>query len=423
MPKVLVVDDDQMMVKLVQITLGKFGYTIVTAHDGIEALRKAKTEKPDLIILDVMMPGTDGFEVARRVRRNPSIKNIPILVLTAKDDATNKVQAFSIGVDDYLTKPFEINELVARVSSLLRRFDLVKKEHMEEVAEGQLIAVHSLRGGQGCSSLAINIGIGFYKLWSKPTILLDNVFTSGQIALMLDTPVHRTWADFSENGSADFSDDALYSSITAHASGLHFLAAPSDPVEAAKVDHYAVQAAISTLRSRYEYLVADLAHDFSNATLEVLEAADRVLLVFSPEIVSVRLAAMALRVYNELDFHSNKVQLTLVRNSARSLLKVPEIEQALHHSIAYNIPYAPEAANRAIASGVPFLIRDPKIPLSSAIEDLAYFTSKPVHQEIPPAKPSNTWKRVNSRHSLTTKKNRQRKLRLPLLGSPGEATA
>ena len=423
MPKVLVVDDDRMMVKLVQITLSKFGYTIVTANDGIEALRKAKTEKPDLIILDVMMPGIDGFEVARRIRRNPTIKNISILVLTARDDASNKVQAFSIGVDDYLTKPFEINELVARVSSLLRRTAFVKKENMEEVADGQLIAVHSLRGGLGCSSLAINTGIGLYKLWSKPTILLDNVFTSGQIALMLDTPVHRTWADFAEASGADFSDDALYSSITVHGSGLHFLAAPSDPIEAAKVDHYAVQAAISTLRTKYEYLVADLAHDFSNTTLEVLEAADRVLLVLNPEIVTVRLAAMALGVYKELDIHSNKVQLTLVRNSARSLLKVPEIEQVLHHSIYYDIPYAPEAANRAIASGFPFLIRDPKIPLSSAIEDLAYFTSKPVHQEILPSIPSKTWQRVNSRHKLSTGKNRQSKLGLPLVGIPGESTA
>jgi pilus assembly protein CpaE len=386
-------------------------------------LRKAKTEKPDLIILDVMMPGIDGFEVARRVRRNPTIKNTPILMLTAKDDASNKVQAFSIGVDDYLTKPFEINELVARVSSLLRRFDLVKKENLEEVAEGQLIAVHSLRGGLGCSSLAINIGIGLYKLWSKPTILLDNVFTSGQIALMLDTPVHRTWADYAETGSTEFSDDALYSSITVHESGLHFLAAPSDPVEADKVDHYAVQAAISSLRTRYEYLVADLAHDFSNNTLEVLEAADRVLLVLSPEIVSVRQAAMALRVYNELDFHSNKVQLILARNAAKSLLKVPDIEQALHQTISYEIPYAPEAVTRAIASGVPFLVRDPVVPVAATIEDLAYFTSKPVHQEIPPAKPSNTWKRVNSRNRLTTKKNRQWNLRLPLLGDPGEAMA
>jgi pilus assembly protein CpaE len=422
MPRVLVVDDDPMLAKLVQITLSKAGYTIVTANDGIECLRKTKRDKPDLIILDVSMPGIDGFEVARRIRKDPTTKNIPILMLTGRNDASNKVQAFSIGVDDYLTKPFDINELVARVSSLLGRSLPVKKEHLEESAEGQIVAVHSLRGGLGCSSLALNIAIGFHKLWSKRTILLDNVFTAGQISLMLDTPVHRTWADYAETGGVDYNDDALYSSILVHESGLHFLAAPSDPVEANKVDHYAVSAALSTIRTRYEYLVADLSHDFSNPTLEVLEAADRILLVLSPEIVSVRLATMVLRVYNELDFHSNKVQLILVRNSAKSFLKVAEIEKALHHSISHIIPYSPEATNRAIASGVPFLIRDPKIPLSSAIEDLAYFTSKPIHQQIPPPKPSKTWQRVNRRHRLSNGKRRQRKLQLPLLGNLGEVS-
>lgn len=417
MQKVLVVDDDRILVKLLQITLSNVGHLIITANNGIEALRKAKTEKPDLIILDIGLPDIDGFEVARRIRRNPTIKHIPILMLTGRNDANYRVQAFSIGVDDYLTKPFDNNKLAAKVSSLLRRTAMVKKEHLGEVIEGHLVAVHSLRGGLGCSSLAINIDIGFYNLWSKPTILLDNVFTSGQISLLLDTPVRRTWADFSETADTDYSDDALYSSITAHRSGLHFLAAPSDPVEADKVDQFAVQAAISILRTSYEYMVADLAHDFSNTTLEVLEAADRVLLVLCPEIVSVRLAAMALRIYDELDFHSDKVQLVLVRNSTRSLLKVPEIEQVLHHSISYDIPYAPEAANRAIASGIPFLIQDPNTSLSAAIEDLAYFTSKPVHQEVPPPEPSTTWQRVNSRHRLSPDKNQQRNLPLPLLGT------
>lgn len=421
MPKILIVDDDPMMVKLVQISLSKVGYTIVTAADGVEGLRKAKKETPDLIILDIMMPGIDGFEVARRIRRDPNINKIPILVLTAKSDARNKVQAFSIGVDDYITKPFEIKALVARVSALLRRFDLVKKDQFGEVSKGRLIAVHSLRGGLGCSSLAVNLGIGLFNLWSLPTILLDNVFTSGQVTLMLDTPVHRTWADFAEIAGADYSDDVLYSSITVHGSGLHFLAAPSDPVEADKVDHFAVKAAVSTLRTRYEYLVADLAHDFSNTTLEVLEAADQVLLLLSPEIISVRLAAMAIRVYDELDFHSNKVQLILVRDAARSLLKIPEIEQALHHSITHVIPYSPAAANRAIASGVPFIVRDPMNPLSSAIEDLAYFSSKPTHQEILPSRPSETWQRVNSRHKLSSAKNRKKGTQLRLQGNSKKA--
>ncbi len=420
MPRILVVDDDPIQVKLAQTTLNKAGYTIVSASNGVDGLRSAKREKPDLIILDVNMPGIDGFEVARQIRQSPVTKHVMILMLTASTDANYKVLAFSIGVDDYLTKPYDIGELVARVSSLLRRSEQVKKDNFEEVAEGRLVAVHSLRGGLGCSSLAINLSIGLYKLWSKPTILLDNVFTSGQIALLLDTPVHRTWADYIEHAGVDYSEDALYSSITIHGSGLHFLAAPSDPIEADRVDQYAVQSAITTLRTRFEYMVADLPHDFSNKTLEVLESADRVLLVLSPEIVSVRQAAMTLRIYNELDFHSDKVHLVLVHNSAKSFLKQKEIEQALHQSISYSVPYDPVSANRAVASGVPYISQHPQIPLSAAIEDLAYFSSKPIHREIPPPKPTGSWQRVNKRHGLSAGKDRKGRSSLPLLGKLGE---
>lgn len=416
MPRILIVDDDPILVKLLETTMSRAGYATLSATDGKTGLRIAKSEQPDLIILDVMMPGMDGFEVARKIRQSTTTTQIMILMLTASSDANNKVQAFSIGVDDYLTKPFEISELVTRVSTLLRRSEQVRKGTMAGVAEGRLVAVHSLRGGLGCSSLAINLAVGMKNLWSKPTILMDNVFTSGQIALLLDTPVNRTWIDFAEIAEADYSEDALYSSISVHESGLHFLASPSDPVEADRVDHYAVKAAISILRRRYEYILADLSHDFSNRTLEVLEAADRILLMLGAEIVSVRLAAMTLRIYKELEFHSDKVQIVLVQHTKKSLLKKEEIEQALRHSISYSVPFDAEAADRAIASGVPFISQNPRIPLSSAVEDLAYFLSKPIHLKNPPPKPSSTWQRVNSRHKSSTRKNRKGKLGLPILG-------
>ena len=419
MPSILIVDDDPILVKLLETAMSRAGYETSSASDGRTGLHRAATKIPDLIILDVMMPGMDGFEVARQIRQSPTTNRIKILMLTAISDANNKVQAFSIGVDDYLTKPFEIGDLVGRVSNLLRRSEQLNRSSCDGVAEGHLIAVHSLRGGLGCSSLAINLAVGLKNLWSKPTILMDNVFTSGQIALLLDTPVNRTWIDFAEIAAADYSKDALFSSISIHGSGLHFLASPSDPVEANRVDHYAVQAAIPILRRRYEYIVADLSHDFSNTTLEALEAADRILLVLSPEIVSVRLAAMTLRIYNELELHSDKVQIVLMQHAEKSLLKKQEIERALNHSISYSLPYEPEAVNQAIASGVPFISQSPKNPLSSAVEDIAYFSSKTIHLENPPSKSSSTWQRVNSRHKLSTRKNRKGKMKLSILGHRG----
>jgi two-component system alkaline phosphatase synthesis response regulator PhoP len=116
--KVLVVDDEASIVELIRFNLEKEGYEVVEAYDGVEALRVVRAESPDLIILDLMLPGIDGIEVCQAVRRESSV---PIIMLTAKGEEFDKVLGLSVGADDYVTKPFSIRELVARVKAVLRR--------------------------------------------------------------------------------------------------------------------------------------------------------------------------------------------------------------------------------------------------------------------------------------------------------------
>lgn len=119
--KVLVVDDDESILELVKINMELMGHDVLTAPDGIKGFAVAKQELPDLIILDVMMPEVDGYTVAQRLRQYPATKDIPILMLTALGMLQNKVHGFNSGVDDYLVKPFELDELKVRVKALLRR--------------------------------------------------------------------------------------------------------------------------------------------------------------------------------------------------------------------------------------------------------------------------------------------------------------
>ena len=121
MAKILVIDDDLAINELIKVNLELHGYEVVQAYNGIEGFAKAKQEVPALIILDVMMPEVDGFTVAQRVRQNSETSEIPILMLTALSELNDKVNGFNIGVDDYLTKPFEIEELLVRVRALLKR--------------------------------------------------------------------------------------------------------------------------------------------------------------------------------------------------------------------------------------------------------------------------------------------------------------
>jgi DNA-binding response OmpR family regulator len=123
--KILVVDDEISLQETLAYNLSKEGYTVEVAGDGNQALELARSSKPDLVILDVMLPGLDGFEVCRILRQEA---NIPVLMLTARDDEIDRVVGLEVGADDYLVKPFSMRELNARIKALLRRVRLIREE-------------------------------------------------------------------------------------------------------------------------------------------------------------------------------------------------------------------------------------------------------------------------------------------------------
>ena len=121
--KILVVDDEKHIVRLVQANLDRAGYTVVTAYDGKEALEKVAEENPDLVVLDVMMPYMDGFEVLQNLRRNPTTRDIPVIMLTAKAQDADVFKGWQSGVDCYLTKPFNPMELLSFVKRIFDSMD------------------------------------------------------------------------------------------------------------------------------------------------------------------------------------------------------------------------------------------------------------------------------------------------------------
>jgi len=133
--KILVVDDEEAIVELTAFNLKKEGYEVVRAFDGREALRLVKEEKPDLIVLDLMLPEIDGLEVCRRIRQE---SRIPILILSAKKEEVDRIIGLELGADDYVTKPFSPRELLARVKAILRRSEEVPEE-VERVVRGSLV--------------------------------------------------------------------------------------------------------------------------------------------------------------------------------------------------------------------------------------------------------------------------------------------
>lgn len=130
--KILVVDDEEHIAELISYNLSSNGYKVITANNGIDAVKVAIEEKPSLILLDLMIPGKDGYDVCKEVRSNNEIRNTPIIMLTAKSEELDKILGLELGADDYITKPFSIKELLARVSSVLRRYN-INKENVENI--------------------------------------------------------------------------------------------------------------------------------------------------------------------------------------------------------------------------------------------------------------------------------------------------
>ena len=126
--KILVVDDEENIAELISYNLTSNGYKVITANNGNDAVKLAVEEKPNLILLDLMIPGKDGYDVCKDVRSNSEIRNTPIIMLTAKSEELDKILGLELGADDYITKPFSVRELLARVKAVLRRFSISEPE-------------------------------------------------------------------------------------------------------------------------------------------------------------------------------------------------------------------------------------------------------------------------------------------------------
>ncbi len=156
--RVLVVDDDAKTVELVKLYLNRDGYKVLTAYDGVEALRLAREGHPDLIVLDIMLPGMDGLEVCRTLR---SESDVPIIMLTARTTEQERLTGLGLGADDYVTKPFSPREVAARVRAILRR--LPGERGPEEIKHGDL-TVNFIKYEASLSGKPLNLTTVEFKL-------------------------------------------------------------------------------------------------------------------------------------------------------------------------------------------------------------------------------------------------------------------
>ena len=202
--KVLVVEDEPILLETLAYNLSRQGYEVCQAITGRQALEVARREMPDLVVLDVMLPGIDGFEVCRILRQE---SNVPILMLTARDEVVDRVVGLEMGADDYMTKPFSMRELMARVKAMMRRARLIREEYVAEAGEKDT-PVDKKQGLLTFGNLLIDLARREVRLNDQPLRLKPKEYDlllflarNQGIALSRDLILERVWGWEHQGGS------------------------------------------------------------------------------------------------------------------------------------------------------------------------------------------------------------------------------
>jgi pilus assembly protein CpaE len=354
MAKILVVDDDHSVRRLLEYTLKQEGYEALLAADGAEGLRLWQTEEPSLILLDVLLPKLDGYQVATKIRSEeaPGV-HTPIIMLTSERDVEQKVRALRAGADDYLIKPFHPAELVARIRSLLSRFapreTLVGRPPM-----GRLEVFYGAKGGVGTTTIAINAAIALHRELGRSVCLVDGNLQFGDHRVFLDLGLDRK--SVVDVVSAPTIDPELVRQVVQrHDSGIDLLLAPPSPEMAELITPEHMPTILEILRQSYDYVLVDVDKHLDEVTLRILDAADRVFVVMTADLSCLKNVRLVLETIGHLGYEERKVALVLNRSNAFTGINVKAAEQALRRPIEYQVINEYRGAISALNTGAPVM--------------------------------------------------------------------
>ena len=354
--KILIVDDDLDTLKLVGLILQRHGFQIAAASGGLQALSKAATERPDIILLDLMMPDLDGYEVTRRLRANAALAHIPIIMFTAKTLLDDKVAGFEAGADDYLTKPTHPSELVAHVKALIARSQATQAR-TAPIALGRIVSFLSAKGGAGTSTAALNFAAAAAQT-GQHVILADLHPGSGSIGLMLGMTARPSAGSLLAKPISDLDQRTVGDQLTAHPSGIRVLASAPEPSEVHLTNNAAqVETVAKTLAQMSQLLVLDLGTGLAEASRRIAALSDLLVVVSEPTRLSLLQSKALVARLMDLGLPAARIEVVLVNRSPSTLqISWQQAEQMLGAKISTIVTPAPELAYQSVEAGTPMVL-------------------------------------------------------------------
>ncbi|MFV1949793.1 MAG: response regulator [Anaerolineales bacterium] len=371
---ILIIDDDIDTLKLVGIMLERKGFKILASTTGKKGLQLVNEEYPDLILLDIMIPDIDGYEISRSIRSNPETESIPIIMFTARSQVDDKVEGLEAGADAYITKPARPRELFAQVNSILKRspqraagFQTPPKE------KGKLLGVISSKGGIGISTLAINLAIELKKQSGKNILLSD--FRPGQGTISMDLEVHNTsgMINLLEQEDPAEVSDLISDSVLDHKSGIKTLLSSHHPTDSKYITHNEQFLQIAKqIIFQADYIVLDLGPSLTPISTSILPVCDKILICLEPSPSNVTQTRILIQDLINKGIGEGRFIIVLINRQRSGVqLSWEQAENQLERKIDQIFTPVPELAYQAAATNSPMVQRADDSMTADQFRDLA----------------------------------------------------
>jgi DNA-binding response OmpR family regulator len=375
--KILIVDDDFDTLHMVGKMLERHGFKILAANNGEKAIQMAQSNSPDLILLDVMMPGMDGYEVTRELRGLENTAFIPIILFTAKAQVDDKLEGFEAGADDYLTKPTHPAELIARVNTILTR----PKTTTLEIDEGtppplenaKVIGVISPKGGLGATTLAVNLAISLHRFTNDYVTLAELRPGFGSIGLQLGYRKSDALNNLLKMPANEIKIRDVEKGFVTHGSGIQILLASYNPGDAElsqAVDQ--IETVVKQLPRIAATTVLDLGVGLTEINRKIIPYCTHLIVLVEPIPQTILQTKSLIHSLQNLDVAEYRI-LPVLLNRLRLEITVPntQVQQELGLQFAGVIMPAPELAVQAASRNEPIIIFQPDSITARQFQKLA----------------------------------------------------
>ncbi|MEM7333870.1 MAG: response regulator [Chloroflexota bacterium] len=364
MARIFVIDDDEQLLRMVGMMLERGGHTITLVNNPIDGLEQLKQDRPDLLVLDVMMPNMSGHDLAREIRKDKTIGNLPILVLTARSQEIDKATALKSGANDYLSKPVTSQELIERVDALLTN----SNNGSQASKNNFVITFFGFRGGVGKTTLAVNTAAALRRISQQEVLLMDLTPSTGQSLAHMRLQSRNSWADLPADGSFEW--ETLKENLILHPSGLRVLPAPTLPVRPLTLTGETVSSIINIAREQTTFTIIDAPAFFSPAFEVAMQEADMALHVISPEVISIQTASQVNRLLRKSGINVKRKSHILNQITPDAQLPQSAVERGLNARVSFQVGYDVNQS-RAVAQGVPLVLTSAQSAIPTVVKRMA----------------------------------------------------